>query len=139
MWPGEIPWEQHCREKAKQSSFWKVGQPRICVEKCYTRDFRLVMERISDGIRYPTISDYIWDIRIRLFTVKYISEPIRIRLSLIFGQILCKSLGIRMNYSTFLGIRIRLFYFLDYPILSESDILLSENIRIPLFWYPLHH
>ena len=47
---------------------------------CFCR--RLVNERISEYPTIRTVSDYFWGFRVRCYVIKYISEPIRIRLSI---------------------------------------------------------
>ena len=47
--------------------------------KLFSTRLCLVVERISEISDIRSESDYFWDIRIRLFEVKYISDIIRIR------------------------------------------------------------
>ena len=43
---------------------------------------KVVNERITEYPTIRTVSDYFWGFRVRCYVIKYISEPIRIRLSI---------------------------------------------------------
>ena len=77
-----MKWREFASFNVLSDLVFKAEEAKKSHPKQYEERLQVVNERISEYPTIRTVSDYFWGFRVRSYVIKYISEPIRIRLSI---------------------------------------------------------